>query len=105
MSSSSSCKLWRPAQFTPGERIPPKSCAVVILNQPLENKDLLVGVCSIKGAQHHEIHREQQVNCLLAKIIVCADGGANRLRDLDLNGEEENACVGHQAMTPSYCER
>lgn len=105
MSSSSGCKLWRPAQFTRRERIPPKSCAVVILNQPLENKDLLVEVCSIKGAPHHEDHREQQVNSFLAKIIVCADGGANRLHDLGLNGEEKNACVGLQAMTPNYCER
>lgn len=56
MSSSASSKLWHPAQFTRGEIIGPKSCAVVILNQPLENKDLLIGVCSIKGAQYYEIY-------------------------------------------------
>lgn len=36
-----------------------------------------------------------------AKVIVCGDGGANRLYDLGLKGEEENTCVGHQPVTPS----
>ncbi|MCJ1268183.1 hypothetical protein MMC22_008069 [Lobaria immixta] len=79
MSLKGPSRIWRPAQFTRGEAMLdtmlPKSCAVVILNQPLENKDLLVGVCGTK-----------------AKVIVCGDGGANRLFDLGLKGEEENTC-------------
>lgn len=42
-----------------------------------------------------------RTDSLLAKVIVCGDGGANRLYDLGLKGEEENTCVGRQIVTPS----
>ena len=33
------------------------------------------------------------INALLALFIACADGGANRLMDLNLQGEERSICV------------
>ena len=33
-----------------------------------------------------------------AQMVVCADGGANRLFELQLQADEENACVGHQQL-------
>ena len=60
MFSSTSPKRWHPAQFTRAQRIAPECGAVVILNQPLENKDLLVEVCRTKGARCYEIYSEQQ---------------------------------------------
>ena len=36
----------------------------------------------------------------LAQIIVCADGGANRLRDLGLDGGNREQCVSLQSHGP-----
>lgn len=46
-----------------------------------------------------------RIDSLLAKVIVCGDGGANRLYDLGLKGKEENACVGRQIVTPTFRDR
>ena len=58
MTQDQSPKLWHPARFTHGgsddEPFGPAVVmqhAVIILNNPLENKDLLVDVC-IKGMHH-----------------------------------------------------
>lgn len=77
-------KLWHPARFTHGsihgsgdgpfgpDEV--KQHTVIILNNPLENRNLLVDVC------------------IEARCIVCADGGANRLHDLHLAGKEKTIC-------------
>ena len=61
MVQDQSPKLWQPARFTHGgihtsdaELIGPdvtKEHAVIILNNPLENKELLVDIC-IEGMHH-----------------------------------------------------
>lgn len=83
-------KSWDPARFTHGhihglgdEAFEPdafKQHTVIILNNPLENKNLLFDVC------------------MEARCIVCADGGANRLYDLHLAGKEESTCVCHFSL-------
>lgn len=70
-------KQWNPVRYTLGFRHPSNTSndyALVILNQPLENKELLVKLCA--GAIY----------------IACADGAANRLKDLCLEGLEERQC-------------
>lgn len=64
-------KEWHPAFFTGNDLFSPENIAVLILNQPLENKELLLKTCKN------------------ASTIICADGGANRLKDLNLSTEEE----------------
>ena len=53
MSSNSDITLWHPARFTvAGPKYNHKinkSYAIIILNQPLENKQLLVKLCSDYG--------------------------------------------------------
>lgn len=72
------CKQWNPAQYTLGYHHPPNASStnyiLVILNQPLPNKKLLVKLCA------------------RAKYIACADGGANQLKDLRLQGPDETHC-------------
>ena len=53
MAEDRKLKLWHPARFTHGhihgsgdEEDGTKQYSVIILNNPLENKDLLVDVCS-----------------------------------------------------------
>lgn len=87
MAQDQNPKLWHPAQFIHGrmygsgeETFGPdgfKQHTVIILNNPLDNKNLLVDVC------------------IDARCIVCADGGANRLHDLHLTGREETICFPH----------
>lgn len=105
MSLIESLKTWKPSQFTLGEHGSTTPCAVVILNQPLENRDLFVGVCTRGTLCNKKDKRGQPgLTPLLAKIIVCADGGANQLYDLGLMGEEQTICVGHFTMKPHVHE-
>ncbi|KAI4131762.1 MAG: hypothetical protein LQ347_002851 [Umbilicaria vellea] len=73
--NSSTVKIWSPARFLSTKLRDAQSgkpYAVIILNQPIDNKELLVDVCPIYKA--------------------CADGGANRLQALNLKRETEMIC-------------
>lgn len=67
-------KVWRPAIAIGNDVTLSRNIAVLILNQPLKNKDVLLKTCRT------------------ASLIVCADGGANCLKDLCLTTEEEQVC-------------
>ncbi|KAL2048024.1 hypothetical protein ABVK25_011120 [Lepraria finkii] len=73
MSYKLEVKAWRPAHFTLGRddrSLEGNPFAVLILNQPLENKGLLYRCCD-------------------EAVVVAADGGANRLYDLFEQGKTE----------------
>ena len=71
-------KSWFPTAFCSRKGASPhysKPFAVIVLNQPIENREVFISVCS-RAVQR-----------------VCADGGANRVKDLDLVGLDEESCV------------
>ncbi|MCJ1390957.1 hypothetical protein MMC18_003818 [Xylographa bjoerkii] len=60
-------KVWRPAAFLHANPPnPPPPYAIIILNQPIENRHLFVQICKN------------------ASLVIAADGGLNRLRHLSL---------------------
>ncbi|KAL9111492.1 MAG: hypothetical protein Q9187_007919 [Circinaria calcarea] len=67
-------KEWNPAKFLSRIAGLDDPYAVVILNQPIENVHLFLQVCR------------------QALYIVCADGGANRVKDLNLSETDEISC-------------
>jgi len=64
-----SYKLWSPASFL---TITDQQYDVIVLNQPIENRDIFLSICS------------------RAYLKIAADGGANRIRDLVSRGEDED---------------
>ncbi len=44
----------------------------------------------------------QELMYRVALLVVCADGGANRLKDLDLTEQEEQECVRGRAKGYQY---
>ena len=73
--------------------------AVVILNQPIKSRKLLVDLCS-KGDFNTcvGVATSQKLIDILASCIACADGGANRLKTLNLSSAEEELCVSQTSV-------
>ena len=92
-------KLWEPARFLSDEESPEPShdYVLVILNQPIENVDLFLRLCS-QGQLVFTVEAGLELIRASALAIVCADGGANRVKDLNLSEdkEDEEYCVCHR---------
>ncbi|CAF9920700.1 MAG: hypothetical protein ALECFALPRED_001606 [Alectoria fallacina] len=67
-------KVWQPQRFTPHPSVKPHGFipyVTIILNNPLGNRQLLLDICED------------------ALFTICADGGANRLKDLQRGNIEK----------------
>ena len=80
-------KRWNPTRFLENHDT---VYSVIVLNTPINNKKDFISICSdgkSKARSYSYLKPE------LAKSIVAADGGANRILDLKLTGENIKATV------------
>lgn len=78
-------RKWRPAQFL--DTYTDENAAtyvVIVLNVPIRRRQHFIAVCQ------------------RARRVICADGGANRIRALALSTEEEKRCVRRPGRAELY---
>ena len=101
MSSTLNVKDWTPARFTlrgSDHHVSGKPFATVVLNQPLENGTLFWDICR-RCAYFVNISCQRRIiDAKIANIVVAADGGANRILDMENAGDPD--CVS-EAITVS----
>ena len=101
MSPTLNVKDWTPARFTlrgSDQHISGKPFATIVLNQPLENGTLFWDVCGKCAYLIKVLCQRRVIDAEIAKIVVAADGGANRIIDIKDAGDPD--CVS-EAITVS----
>ncbi|KAL9099363.1 MAG: hypothetical protein Q9163_005124 [Psora crenata] len=85
-------KAWSPAQFARNAHTENQTASsesnysVLILNVPIQDRSHFLSIC-----RH-------------ARLRACADGGANRVRELGLTVEEEKDCVSANSSMKRECD-
>lgn len=99
MSESSDDTQWEPILYIgaprhAGPNLKAHQYAALTLNQPIEDKDWFIHICiNGRSALQAIIRRVTGLTEILAVLNVYADGGANRVKDLNLNADEEKISV------------
>ena len=99
MSLTLNVKDWTPARFTlrgSDHHISGKPFATIVLNQPLENETLFRNICRRCAYFVNIWCRRRIIDPKIANVVVAADGGANRILDIENAGDP--SCVS-EAIT------
>ena len=90
MSPTLNVKDWTPARFTlrgSDHHISGKPFATIVSNQPLENEILFRNICRRCAYFVNILCQRRIIDADIANIVVAADGGANRMLDMENAGD------------------